>query len=109
MGFDLVLPKKIFYDTNSSPSQSSAIGEKTIPLGSDHGNFHPGSGGGHALRAGFYRAPDQRISRLLEKEGYLNAEDVWDELSYYAFNINEDAKPLLEKERRDDVAGWLSG
>jgi hypothetical protein len=39
---------------------------------------------------------------LLEKEGYLDPEDVWDELSYYAFNINEDAKPLLENERRDD-------
>lgn len=39
---------------------------------------------------------------LLEKKGYLNAEDVWFELGDWAFNFNEDGKLVIAHERQED-------
>jgi hypothetical protein len=39
---------------------------------------------------------------LLEKKGYLDAEDVWNQLGDWAFNFNEDGKSVIEYERLED-------
>lgn len=39
---------------------------------------------------------------LLERKGYLNAEDIWEELGYWALNTYEDAKPVIAHDRQED-------
>lgn len=39
---------------------------------------------------------------VLEKRGYLDADDVWEEFSYTLLNFYSDSKPVIEAEQRDD-------
>lgn len=39
---------------------------------------------------------------LLVDRGYLNESDVWDTFSYWVFNVNSDARDIIEQEQRAD-------
>lgn len=39
---------------------------------------------------------------LLERRGYLNAEDVWNNFGYWMFNIYADFRDDIEQEQKDD-------
>ena len=39
---------------------------------------------------------------MLTNGGYLSLEDVWDEFSYWIFNIYVDARSVIESERKED-------
>ena len=41
---------------------------------------------------------------LLEKRGYLDAEDVWDQFGYTMFNFYADARPLIDMEQKENKA-----
>ncbi len=39
---------------------------------------------------------------LLVKRGYLNESDVWETFSYWVFNLNADARGIIEQGQRGD-------
>jgi hypothetical protein len=45
---------------------------------------------------------------LLEKRGYLDKEDVWDQFGFYLFAFNADAQPVISEAQKHDEGTWAN-